>query len=970
MVSQSELRSRNVRIQQPRKSVAVQRSNLPPPPPPPSPPSDSLSLSATGGRGVVQKIRGSRDEAVLEATIKRADELIADAVRKGVSSGELKNASGKNNRILQLERYRRDAVQTLGDVRTAALSGVDVGSLRSVERTGAARDRSLAARRVEAEKQLFESSREASPSERVVGLTDVSVLAKDFSTAGEFVTDLERRSDRGETFISPRKNISVGVVRPVQDLSTAPTIENADRLFVERSSRGSVREDPQNNMFFDSYRADVAEFYSERGVLRTVPLLRKTPLRVVEDLQLGFSSLPRTRVGAEASFLTPEASVVSSKGGFSREGARAQIAGFVGGLKSEGARIASVPLDRAFFAASVLLPELRSSGAKQGVQSALSGLSSRFSRFVTPDVAQGSRDVLAAGFIGTVTASAARGSLGEALGSASPFVVGSAIRPLGRGLSSLRNANVDRVGKVLAPDVFFNIGKVGGTKRGTAGRKPKSLTQRSKESRGLVLRNTFSREQRLKKAAVRSVRQEPSPNVKILDVQPRGNKFVSVVRGSSQRELSRFRQSQTRANVPARNVDTSNDFFVVSREAPRLSKRQARRLRGKAKAERLQNTPVDLLSVKKTRQNSRKVTSVLSRPRGREKRSAVRQDSLLTGSGVGLSGRKPRLSLVVEESVVPSSSRLGGFRPGMQEKLFGRLSVKREAARVFESGRSVTPLNRITPVARIVPRSAAVFTPVLSTAPALSFSPLIDSSPAQDVSVIVRPVQDLSPAQAVSSISAVASPQLFDSAVVSDFGRDSSVGRSPPRPPSPPASPRPPERPPREPVRPFEPLRPRSPRPPRTPRRPSGLVPRKIPVLTPRDTFFSSRGGDRVAEFAAFLKSKGVFRFVGRGSRQEALSFGSEAALSSLAATFQVRKTGRSIVARRVDPRPSLRNLFRSYRISGGKKIALEDTFIQKRNKRLSTFAERRAIQRARKSRSILKSSKNSLLGRGKGVFV
>jgi hypothetical protein len=161
------------------------------------------------------------------------------------------------------------------------------------------------------------------------------------------------------------------------------------------------------------------------------------------------------------------------------------------------------------------------------------------------------------------------------------------------------------------------------------------------------------------------------------------------------------------------------------------------------------------------------------------------------------------------------------------------------------------------------------------------------------------------------------------------------------------------------------------------PSRPSS--PPSRPSITPP---YKERGDSRgrstysdllrkVPEFAAFLKERGAFREVGRGSRIEALSFGSEAALSSLGATFQIRKTGRSVKPKDVQPRVNLKDYFRDYRIKGGKKIALEDTFIQKRNKRLSTSFERKAIQKARGNKNAVRTKNNSLLGKNRqGVLL
>jgi hypothetical protein len=109
----------------------------------------------------------------------------------------------------------------------------------------------------------------------------------------------------------------------------------------------------------------------------------------------------------------------------------------------------------------------------------------------------------------------------------------------------------------------------------------------------------------------------------------------------------------------------------------------------------------------------------------------------------------------------------------------------------------------------------------------------------------------------------------------------------------------------------------------------------------------------KVKEFLAQVKVKGQFVTVGRGTKAVAVRIGERQALGSLAATFRVRPSGEFLDVNQAEKSltPNAR-IFRGYKVSHGQKIPLEDTWIQRRGKRLVTFTERSLLQTARRLRS------------------
>lgn len=99
---------------------------------------------------------------------------------------------------------------------------------------------------------------------------------------------------------------------------------------------------------------------------------------------------------------------------------------------------------------------------------------------------------------------------------------------------------------------------------------------------------------------------------------------------------------------------------------------------------------------------------------------------------------------------------------------------------------------------------------------------------------------------------------------------------------------------------------------------------------------FVIKGGQKVFLGGALPKAEALFKAETR-------------AKLSLRATFGVEKTNKKVLgASSITYTPS-KELFRGYRIREGKKVKLQDTFIQRKGKRLAFGGEVREIQRARK---------------------
>jgi|TARA_Y100000310_G_scaffold342241_1_gene444512 hypothetical protein len=140
----------------------------------------------------------------------------------------------------------------------------------------------------------------------------------------------------------------------------------------------------------------------------------------------------------------------------------------------------------------------------------------------------------------------------------------------------------------------------------------------------------------------------------------------------------------------------------------------------------------------------------------------------------------------------------------------------------------------------------------------------------------------------------------------------------------------------------------------------TGRIPRvPPPPLLPRfrrESFggafstFVPAGGTFIVQ----IRRKGKFVTVSRPlSRQAALALGTRITSTTLAATFRlVPVSGRPQRAPPSGGPSALSSAFRTFKIVGGKRVPLIDTFIQRRGQRLASPQERRAIQRARSSAS------------------
>lgn len=105
------------------------------------------------------------------------------------------------------------------------------------------------------------------------------------------------------------------------------------------------------------------------------------------------------------------------------------------------------------------------------------------------------------------------------------------------------------------------------------------------------------------------------------------------------------------------------------------------------------------------------------------------------------------------------------------------------------------------------------------------------------------------------------------------------------------------------------------------------------------------------AGYKAYIKRGGQTREVpGIFSKGEALRVGERTALSSLAATFGIKKTGFKVKSKSPSYKVNTK-LFRSFKIKKGKPIALTNEYIQRRGQRLSNLLEVAEIQRARRLR-------------------
>jgi hypothetical protein len=102
--------------------------------------------------------------------------------------------------------------------------------------------------------------------------------------------------------------------------------------------------------------------------------------------------------------------------------------------------------------------------------------------------------------------------------------------------------------------------------------------------------------------------------------------------------------------------------------------------------------------------------------------------------------------------------------------------------------------------------------------------------------------------------------------------------------------------------------------------------------------------------FIAKLKRKGKFMQIGKpGTKEAALDIGTRAVKETLGATFKIEEIEAEPIARPTGEFARSKGMLREYAIRRGQKVALKDTFIQKRKFRLSSRSEVKEIQRSRR---------------------
>ena len=111
-----------------------------------------------------------------------------------------------------------------------------------------------------------------------------------------------------------------------------------------------------------------------------------------------------------------------------------------------------------------------------------------------------------------------------------------------------------------------------------------------------------------------------------------------------------------------------------------------------------------------------------------------------------------------------------------------------------------------------------------------------------------------------------------------------------------------------------------------------------------------SRSSGATVGYLTFIKRFGKIKLLsGIREKGTASRFGETVAKKTLAATFGIKKTNKLIKGTETTYTPD--SAFRNYKIKEGHKYKLDDTFIQRLGKRLSSSYEVSAIQRAKTMR-------------------
>lgn len=129
---------------------------------------------------------------------------------------------------------------------------------------------------------------------------------------------------------------------------------------------------------------------------------------------------------------------------------------------------------------------------------------------------------------------------------------------------------------------------------------------------------------------------------------------------------------------------------------------------------------------------------------------------------------------------------------------------------------------------------------------------------------------------------------------------------------------------------------------------PNNRITTKEPPIPPFKSSVLENFNKSNVGYLTFVKLKGKEVFLpGIRTKGEAERYGERYTLSNLRATFGVKPTGYKVNQPQTNYNVR-QDLFRNYKIKGGKKISLQDTYIQRRGKRLYSRGEISELQTAR----------------------
>lgn len=814
----------------------------------------------------------------------------------------------------------------------------------------------------EAKRRIRETYVADAPPSQIKGVTDLNKLSEQYSTAGEFLPEVQRRIGRGETVSVTRKPLNLGVVRRTSplDSDTAPTIANAERLREEqverlRSTGGVMSADTGQNPFVETQRRKGERLREavEYKAKSFIPIVENVPL--FKELVLGDPELKAQYVSG----FRPEEdrALISGRRGdpLSSEYWKAQarltkgsflttVTGITGGSQVE----------KGFFVASLVAPQtkfLKTPGSK--------GILKRFS----DDTIQAFKDTGTATvtslFVGQRDVSGA-----ELFGTGIPYVVGGGLSAYASSTRFTTDLNYLREGVVTA------VGTKAG-KRGTRGRKPKSLAQRSKESRGagmnpninfdvqagqVVVKRRLSFKEapglsrKERKIVVRvdprqlvqpgapQKARAPSQNrvVYTLSEQPGGRVTVDK-QFTTARELSRYTRSQSRAGVGRATRLQPGEFIVAQRKPSKVTQRFADRFKEEKVTRGTQEVSPGILSQQQARTESVAVFNKRTKVSTREA-SAVPdlKRGFFSSLGETLAPRKRQQYQVYDLVEQPRAPR--GFRPGTREALLGRVRSKQAERLKYLEGISITPRSEIKILG--APRTSVTPEAVIGLNLGSGSRSEFDLKPSQDT--FVDQEVRLTPAQEVgqTQIQIQGQEQIQDQELAFKSPPVRKIPRATPLPKAPePFTPttRPPKRPPEE-------RKPRIP-PPSPPKRKPPQKPPMVPrIPPPKIPFPKIKFGQALTPaYDVFANIKGEFQKIGTGlTRSGAISTGVEKISKTALASFKISKTGELIREEDEGLNKRTRRLFKQFRKpKKSSKLRTNDfTFVEKRKFRIDTPGE------------------------------